>query len=108
MSSRPVHKLTTRPCWRSTCRPGKLEFRRGGPHGAAAVHRLAPMSDEILDVAVVGGGISRVYTAWRLLADGPQENVQVFESSARMGARLLSPASPDLADIVRNLGGLAF
>jgi monoamine oxidase len=66
------------------------------------------MSDDNLDVAVVGGGVSGVYTAWRLLTDSdpPPGTVQVFEMSGRIGGRLLSLSPPDLPDIVCELGGM--
>ena len=55
------------------------------------------MSEDILDVAIVGGGVSGVYAAWRLRTDPPkgkpQPNVQVFEQSQRIGGRLLSVAA---------------
>ncbi|MBL8149040.1 MAG: NAD(P)-binding protein, partial [Blastocatellia bacterium] len=38
------------------------------------------MSDQILDVAIVGGGVSGVYSAWRLLTEGKKQFVTVFEA----------------------------
>ena len=38
------------------------------------------MADEILEVAVIGGGVSGVYSAWRLLTDGGMKHVAVFEA----------------------------
>jgi monoamine oxidase len=43
-----------------------------------------------LDVAIVGGGVSGLYTAWRLTSAGadPPPAVAVFEASDRVGGRL--------------------
>ncbi|MEO7142529.1 MAG: FAD-dependent oxidoreductase [Bryobacteraceae bacterium] len=41
-----------------------------------------------LDIAVVGGGISGVYTAWRLSSCPNPPTVALFESSQRLGGRI--------------------
>ncbi|MGN6557895.1 MAG: flavin monoamine oxidase family protein [Solirubrobacterales bacterium] len=71
------------------------------------------ISDQ-LDVAVVGGGASGLYTAWRLLREareqgGPVPKVAVFELSERVGGRLLTwlPAGPD-GGLRAELGGMRF
>ncbi len=48
------------------------------------------------DVAVVGGGISGLYAAWRLLGSGRPEyrRVCVLESAARLGGRISSMQPP--------------
>lgn len=63
-------------------------------------------SNEILDVAVVGGGVSGVYSAWRLLTDGGMKNVTVFEADDHIGGRLLSVTPPRIPDMVAELGGM--
>lgn len=65
-----------------------------------------------LDVAVVGGGISGLYTAWRLLRAPKGERrkrVAVFEGSDRVGGRLLTwlPHGDD-GGLRAELGGMRF
>ena len=44
-----------------------------------------------LDVAVVGGGVSGAYSAWRLQTErGPAERIALFEYSNRIGGRLFT------------------
>jgi monoamine oxidase len=64
------------------------------------------MSDEPLEVAIVGGGVSGVYSAWRLLTEGGKKRVAVFEASDRVGGRLLSVTPPNITDMVAELGGM--
>ncbi|MFL6234209.1 MAG: flavin monoamine oxidase family protein [Thermoanaerobaculia bacterium] len=64
------------------------------------------MASDILDVAIVGGGVSGVYSAWRLLADGKMKSVAVFEASDRIGGRLLSVPAPKIPNMVAELGGM--
>jgi monoamine oxidase len=64
------------------------------------------MANDILDVAIVGGGVSGVYSAWRLLKDGKMKNVAVFEASERIGGRLLSVPAPKIPNMVAELGGM--
>ena len=75
----------------------------------------------ILDVAVVGAGISGIYSAWRLatadpaslrilgrpVSTGRRLRVTVFEGSQRVGGHLLSARAPDLSAICE-LGGMRF
>ncbi len=68
-------------------------------------------NEQILDVAVVGGGVSGLYTAWRLVADQASTpgarppQVAVFEGSARLGGRLLSMTPPGMSTLVAEFGG---
>lgn len=64
------------------------------------------MSDESLDVAIVGGGVSGVYSAWRLLTKGKKSRVAVFEASDRVGGRLLSVTPPQIPNMKAELGGM--
>lgn len=69
---------------------------------------------EMLDVAIVGGGVSGLYCAWRLLgADPPAaprryQKVAVFEASDRIGGRLLSVKPPGMPHITCELGGMRY
>ena len=79
----------------------------------------------ILDVAVVGAGVSGVYSAWRLLTSprtrssalpgaasgAPADerlHVAVFESSGRVGGRLLSVVPPGIPSARVELGGMRY
>ncbi|WP_411891002.1 flavin monoamine oxidase family protein [Yoonia sp. SDW83-1] len=79
------------------------------------------MSD-ILDFAIVGGGASGVYTAWRLAraterelrkiraqigGEGPL-NIAIFEGSDRIGGRLLSASPSSMPDTPMEIGGMRF
>lgn len=82
-----------------------------------------------VDVAVVGGGISGVYTAWRLLtadagdsellrswagrntgggARGGKLQVALYEGSDRIGGRLLSARPPGMPHITCEIGGMRY
>jgi protoporphyrinogen oxidase len=79
---------------------------------------------EILDVAIVGGGVSGIYTAWRLMhydattsetlrewannrPDGKLK-IGVFERSSRIGGRLLSLVPPGLPNMRAELGAMHY
>ncbi|SRR5579872_4785026 len=74
------------------------------------------------DIAIVGGGVSGIYTAWRLMTADPRAvtiptrprgdstklKIAVFEGSNRIGGRLLTACSPALAETKCELGGMRF
>ncbi|HEX5371495.1 MAG TPA: FAD-dependent oxidoreductase [Aquabacterium sp.] len=64
----------------------------------------------VLDVAIVGGGVSGLYSAWRLLTDSGDAppTVAVFEGSGRVGGRLLSVTPPGLPQGRVELGGMRY
>ncbi|HEY1961910.1 MAG TPA: NAD(P)/FAD-dependent oxidoreductase [Rhizomicrobium sp.] len=81
--------------------------------GSAAAASLLPAAGARaqaadLDVAIVGGGVSGVYTAWRLRAANPQLRVRLFEMSDRIGGRLRSVAFPQAPHLVGEVGGMRF
>ena len=80
----------------------------GGAALAAAplVARAASAPD--LDVAIVGGGVSGVYAAWRLRQMQPQLRIRLFEASERIGGRLHSYAFPQAPHLVAEAGGMRF
>lgn len=59
-----------------------------------------------IDIAIVGGGVSGVYSAWRLKTAYPHKRVVVFEGSDHIGGRLLSLRPPDIPNMVAELGGM--
>jgi len=78
-----------------------------------------------IDVAIIGGGVSGLYTGWRLLTrsvealnqplrDWAQKRangklkVAIYEGSDRVGGRLLSGQSPHMPDAVCELGGMRY
>src|SRR5690242_12331401 len=67
----------------------------------------------VLDVAIVGGGVAGVYAGWRLLTGartsgkGPT-SVGLFESSWRLGGRLLSLVPPGVPSTRVEVGGMRF
>lgn len=80
--------------------------------------------DDVLDVAIVGGGVSGVYSAYRLVTGDLSRahklgalakarpnrklRVKVFELSDRIGGRLLSVTPPTLPHVTVELGGMRF
>lgn len=81
------------------------------------------MSQDILDVAIVGGGVSGCYAGYRLLtadpaisrlkdmltaSGGDALSVALYEASDRIGGRLWSYRFPDLPNQVAEMGGMCF
>jgi monoamine oxidase len=64
------------------------------------------MADDVLDLAVVGGGVSGVYTAWQLMEAGVVKRATVVEASDHIGGRLLSVRPPGIDNMVAELGGM--
>ncbi|WP_434479027.1 flavin monoamine oxidase family protein [Gemmatimonas sp.] len=70
---------------------------------------MTPAVNTVLDYAIVGGGVSGLYSAWRLLNDSPAgstPSVAVFEGSGRLGGRLLSVEPPGIPQARVELGGM--
>jgi monoamine oxidase len=62
-----------------------------------------------LDVAVVGGGCSGAYSAWRLQqAFGKQQKIALFEYSDRIGGRLYTVTMPGLPNVKAEVGGMRY
>jgi monoamine oxidase len=72
----------------------------------------ADSNEDVLDVAIVGAGVSGVYTGWRLLTDAPPgrpvPRVKVFEEGRRIGGRLLSVEPPGIPGVFCELGGMRY
>ncbi|KDM89889.1 flavin monoamine oxidase family protein [Photobacterium galatheae] len=58
------------------------------------------------DVAIIGAGVSGVYSAWQLKQQFPGKRIAVFEGSGRIGGRLLSVKAPGVDNMVAELGGM--
>lgn len=65
---------------------------------------------KIIDVAIIGGGVSGAYTAYRLMQSKKwkNSNIRLFEMSDRIGGRLWSIDLPDLPGLPVELGGMSF
>src|SRR5438093_713375 len=66
------------------------------------------MSEQVLDYAIVGGGISGIYSAWRLKASDSALHIKVFEASDRVGGRLLTVIPPKMPSARVELGGMRY
>lgn len=64
------------------------------------------MANEQIDIAIVGGGVSGVYSAWKLQQELPGKKIVVFEGSDHVGGRLLSVKPPNIPEMVAELGGM--
>ncbi|WP_343670127.1 FAD-dependent oxidoreductase [Chitinophaga sp.] len=64
------------------------------------------MANEQIDIAIVGGGVSGVYSAWKLKKQFPNQKIVVFEGSDHIGGRLLSVKPPEIPYMTAELGGM--
>jgi monoamine oxidase len=64
------------------------------------------MSKNQVDIAIVGAGVSGVYSAWKLKKKYPSKKIVVYEASERTGGRLLSVTPPNIPNMVAELGGM--
>jgi monoamine oxidase len=62
-----------------------------------------------LDIAVVGGGVSGAYSAWRLQKEkGARAKIALFEYSDRIGGRLYTITMPGLPHVKAEVGGMRY
>jgi hypothetical protein len=61
-----------------------------------------------LDVAVVGGGVSGAYCAWRLQEHDPKLDVALYEYSDRIGGRLYTVTIPGMPNVKAEIGGMRY
>jgi len=61
-----------------------------------------------VDIAIVGGGVSGLYSAWRLKEAHPKKSIVVYESDYRSGGRLLTAVPPKADKLRAELGGMRF
>lgn len=59
-----------------------------------------------VDIAIVGAGISGVYSAWRLQDRHRDKKIVVYEAGDYVGGRLLSVKPPRIPNMVAELGGM--
>lgn len=67
--------------------------------------------DQVCDVAVVGGGVSGIYVAWRLLTANSStkaQSVSLFEASDRIGGRMHSTTPPGAPHLRAEMGAMRF
>ena len=64
------------------------------------------MANRNIDIAIVGGGVSGIYSAWKLKQKHPKKKIEIFEASDHIGGRLLSVQPPDIDNMVAELGGM--
>lgn len=81
----------------AACAPAvEVTWSKARPHAQA----------EEIDIAIIGAGVSGVYSAWRLNQADPSRKIVVFEASDRVGGRLLSVRPPGIDNMVAELGGM--
>lgn len=61
-----------------------------------------------VDVAIVGGGIAGLYSAWRLKQKHPGWRIVVYERDDRTGGRLLTATPPQMPSVRAELGGMRY
>lgn len=59
-----------------------------------------------VDLAIVGGGMSGLYSAYRVLSAGSTSSVAVYESGPRLGGRLYSIPTEGIPHIPTEIGGM--
>ena len=64
------------------------------------------MKNEKIDIAIVGAGVSGLYSAWTLKQQSPEKKIVIFEGWDHVGGRLLSVRPPHIQDMVAELGGM--
>jgi monoamine oxidase len=125
-------KPTRRDLLKGTAALGAAAIAAGAPGTAQArslvksrPERANPpvCREDVIDVAVIGAGVSGAYAAWRLL--GPEARhstvlqelrrrrggplvVGLFEGSERVGGRLLSVTPPGMPHLHAELGGMRY
>lgn len=99
------------------------------PASSSHLHQVVEQ-DEYVDVAIVGGGVAGVYSAWRLATCGLQVNkelldlaknehgksskhkgklkIRLYESDDRIGGRLYSVTPPEMPHLKAEVGGMRY
>ena len=71
---------------------------------------MSEQQHKVIDTAIIGGGVTGLYCAWRLTQDPGyvEGSVEVFEHSDRTGGRLWSVTLEEEQAIPAELGGMFF
>lgn len=71
---------------------------------------LPELQGKEIDVAIIGGGMSGLYSAWRLAVDSSakQQNVHVFEFGNRVGGRLETVFLDGVQERRAEVGGMRY
>lgn len=64
--------------------------------------------NDLIDVAIVGGGISGIYTGWKLQKQDSTRSIRLYELSERIGGRLISLDPPEMYGIKAEFGGMRY
>lgn len=65
-------------------------------------------SEDVVDIAIIGAGVSGNYCAYRLITNDPMQNISLFEASDRIGGRLFSMHLKEIPHIPVELGGMRY
>ena len=66
-----------------------------------------PCDGNTIDVAIVGGGVSGVYSAYKL-SENYDWNIHIFEAQDRIGGRTFSVDMPGISDFKADIGAMRF
>ncbi|WP_406307020.1 FAD-dependent oxidoreductase [Streptomyces sp. NBC_00885] len=103
--------------------PTRRDVLRGTEALDGVTEAATQTQDGVVDVAVIGAGVSGAYAAWRLLGPEAERSsvledlrrrrrgplvVGLFESSERVGGRLFSVTPPGMPHLHAELGGMRY
>ncbi|MFF3402352.1 flavin monoamine oxidase family protein [Streptomyces sp. NPDC002659] len=103
--------------------PTRRDVLRGTEALDGPTEAATQTQDGVVDVAVIGAGVSGAYAAWRLLGPEAERSsvledlrrrrrgtlvVGLFESSERVGGRLFSVTPPGMPHLHAELGGMRY
>lgn len=71
---------------------------------------FSSINAEEIDVAIIGGGVTGTYSAWKLSQqeNADPQNIHIFEATDRIGGRLYTVFFPEMQNIPVELGGMRF
>ena len=97
-----------RPHAKQTWTKLKTLLERALDDGDVMSSPCACTHENTYDTVVVGGGISGLYTAWRLKSNSPGEKIAVLEATSRFGGRVFSVKLPGLPDVPADFGAMHY
>jgi len=80
----------------------------------SAVDTKNSPEEPIVDIAIIGAGVSGTYCGWRLLEENSASNsdvirnISIFEATDRIGGRLYTINLPGMPHVPVELGGMRF